>query len=501
MLHNHYFALKNNLFLVLSIFFIIFHSFILLPTNALSKKYIVSATTNSKNWESAEWILFPDTPRCTPCTPQSAMKNAKPGDTIYFRGGEGGNYDLYPKKHWSVPELNPTYSGQIGNPITFTAYPGEIPVLKNKNIDCQKTSDGCAYPLIGSQGKDFIIWDGFQLGLTMNKKNEGNPTIRFENCKNCELINSYIYIVSNYDDLYKSNYMGIYLKNCINTNIKNNFITGGNLMGEKKGQSFSSAILMYTCSNTIIENTTIMNTGNGIGDKSLGRNNIYRNNFLSNTGTYGLWFGGASGNKSSARGNKAYQNIIVLNNKYARGIKIDNDSTGTSHGDAFDIYNNVIYAPEKAKIAIHAENPTNDRYWNNIISGVFTYATLLMDGPNGNPKYIDFNAYNGNQKFVMKRHEPDKVIYHSFKEWREKGQLADGKRPENKSFYEDSGFINPTVHNPNGFKLSKHSLCRQAGKNGEHIGAYPKDNSRPIGCSLSGIYPLLPPKDLMIVKD
>lgn len=49
-----------------------------------------------------------------------------PGDTVYLRGGTyGGGWDN---------QLNPTHSGTSGSPITFAAYPGEVPILDGSSL-------------------------------------------------------------------------------------------------------------------------------------------------------------------------------------------------------------------------------------------------------------------------------------------------------------------------------------------------------------------------------
>ncbi len=49
-----------------------------------------------------------------------------PGDTVYIRGGTyGGGWDN---------QLNPTNSGTSGSPITFAAYPGEVPILDGSSL-------------------------------------------------------------------------------------------------------------------------------------------------------------------------------------------------------------------------------------------------------------------------------------------------------------------------------------------------------------------------------
>jgi len=63
---------------------------IIAQSGALAKNYVVDNISQSTHWRRAEWLNCPATPPdCTPCTPQTAMRMAKAGDTVYFRGGRG----------------------------------------------------------------------------------------------------------------------------------------------------------------------------------------------------------------------------------------------------------------------------------------------------------------------------------------------------------------------------------------------------------------------------
>ena len=58
----------------------------------------------------------------TPCNVTTGMSNAVAGDTVYFRGG---TYLVASGSRYS-----PKNSGISGSPITFKAYPGEIPIIQ-----------------------------------------------------------------------------------------------------------------------------------------------------------------------------------------------------------------------------------------------------------------------------------------------------------------------------------------------------------------------------------
>lgn len=491
----HFTLSSKRLFFGFSFMFLVFST----PGQLFAARYIVDSKTSSDVWKSAEWANYPASPSCTPCTPETALKNAISGDIVYFRAGQGGNYDIKPANSWSIPKWNPEHSGTEASPIIFRNYPGEMPVLRNINTGCKEGDDSCKNPIIGSNGKDYIIWDGFQLGITSDKLLEGNPQVRFDTCRGCVFRNCKMYIVNAYIDLYKSNYTGIYLMGVYDTGIKNNFITGGTQMSEEDGNPPSSAILMYLATNTLVENNSIIRTACGISDKTTARNNIYRNNFLYEPGTHGIWFGGSSGEGSSAKGIKVYQNIIVSTNPYAKLIWIDDDSAGEGHGDDFEVYNNVLYGPQLIRAGIEADDATNDRYWNNIIWGGFKEGNFRFLGPNSQPDYMDYNIYYVTQKFSIRVYEPNTAYYTTLSSWQASGELVGGANPDVHSVYVDPGLVNPGGMTPDDYRLTKTSPARGTGRNQQDIGAYPLGD----GQTLIGYYSAekpTPPSNMRIER-
>ena len=79
----------NSLIILCKRQFIFFPALILFscsPFKPYGAKYIVDSTADSSEWSAAEWTNYPEEPDCTPCTPETAMKNAAAGDIVYFRG-------------------------------------------------------------------------------------------------------------------------------------------------------------------------------------------------------------------------------------------------------------------------------------------------------------------------------------------------------------------------------------------------------------------------------
>lgn len=89
------------------------------PRIALGAEYYVSTTGSDSN---------PGTRALPFKTIKKGVSAAtSPGDIVYLRGGTyGGGWDN---------QLNPETSGTSGNPITFSAYPGELPILDGSAIE------------------------------------------------------------------------------------------------------------------------------------------------------------------------------------------------------------------------------------------------------------------------------------------------------------------------------------------------------------------------------
>jgi len=96
----------------------------------------------------------------------------EPGDYVYFRGGEYGeaaqgqkvSYLGNTSGHYSVANIR--RSGSEGSPITFTAFPGELPVLDLYSINpaCDPTSlDPCADDAFHVNQADHIRIRGFEI--------------------------------------------------------------------------------------------------------------------------------------------------------------------------------------------------------------------------------------------------------------------------------------------------------------------------------------------------
>jgi len=365
------------------------------PANA--GRYIVSSIATSTNWSAAEWTNYPNTPSCTPVTPQTAFARAQAGDTVYFRGGAGGNYNVSPT-NYLTPALNPSNSGTAGSPITFTNYPGETPIIVNANHNCTSIyDDGCIGPVMGSHNKDYIVLDGFQFGNTQSWDNEGYTLVRFTGSKYCTIQNCVFKSLTNFVSKNAWSYsnptmIGLYGNDGVtqtDTLISNCFLTGG------ADNDRFNAIISYDATRVTIQYTTIESSRGGICLKDGGIDWTIRYNFIRNMAdAYPLIKAGADGAGVRFRNLKAYQNVILLSSSNWGAF-------GTwNYGDTANIYNNTIYGANGTYNGIWATSETagntNISFFNNVVAraGKFYY---FKSGES--PLLADYNIYDNRTPF------------------------------------------------------------------------------------------------------
>ncbi|MDH3973416.1 MAG: right-handed parallel beta-helix repeat-containing protein [Deltaproteobacteria bacterium] len=235
------------------IIFIFFNVIVICTPN-----FIEAATYYVSTSGSAVWADCSNT--ATPCSWQTAITNAKAGDTVYFRTGV---YDPGNAANYDIPAMNPANSGTAGNPIIFKAYPGESPVLTGN-------MDG---PVIGAFNRNYITWDGFTstqvdtggVNFLVGVFQSNNITI-----KNCDLtgLNA---------DTHDNNAL-IFADTASHLTIENNLIhdSNGLLPGDPdriEAAVNSAGIILYSTSYATVKNNDFYNNYIGIFDKDAGNYN------------------------------------------------------------------------------------------------------------------------------------------------------------------------------------------------------------------------------------
>ena len=420
----------------------------------------------------------------TPTNGRTAMQNAVAGDIVYFRGGtytpSASPMPLLTDAYW-CPCWYPVNSGNAMQPITFKAYPGESPVLIHY-------SNG---PVIGSYRSNYIIIDGFH-GEKINAHSFihiGGDGVYTQGCviQNCRIKG---YSWESHDN-----------NRCILGRYARNLTVRNNYFYDASGPTQNTcAVQFYWVQNSIVENNTFYNLTCGIHDKQNCYDNIHRYNFFHDCKFPILL-------NNDQKRHKVYQNIMV-GSKLFCAIETGYDvSLWDWRGDSHQIYNNTIVSPSAGGLTLHQ---TNEQQWNNIIINVggIVYRSQVNCCGDGQPTYMDYNCYYNGQTFRIKHGGSGAKQYASFSAWQNSGSLMGGGNPDTHSIYANPLFVNAGGATPTDYKLQANSPCRNAGRDGETMGAYIIGNEV-IGYVGSGISttttsiditPPAPPTGLRIIE-
>jgi len=436
-------------------------------SSADAARYISGPSGTATNLANCTWSTYPtaygyaasDTTHT--CTPATVFAGAVAGDTVYFRGGSGGNYNVSPDRgSYQAPKLNPANSGSSGSPITFIAYPGETPIIVNAEHSCTDVSqDECMNPVMGSYGQDYIIIDGFQFGNTQSWSNEGYAAVRFENADNCIARNCVFKNLNNMDGPTYANPASVMLHgdavggHNTGTQVTNCYFTGGI---SSPSNRFNS-IIFYNTDGTIIEKITIEDAGAGINMKNGVTNAIVRYSFFRtiSTDTYThIKLGREAGEASDTV--DIYQNIFLVAATSNGAIGPYNVCTD------INIYNNTFYGPGSTSGYEEQESPdsANVSFWNNLFANLednIKFQTTEV------PVYCDYNIYSTLTNF---KSVAGGTTYSTFSSWQGAGYDAHGAR-------ESVTFTNAGGTNPADYKFT--STTKNSGRGGSYasvIGAY-----------------------------
>jgi hypothetical protein len=260
----------------------------------------VTYTNNSitSPWRTIGRATWGSTSRTSP----NSSEAAKAGDTVivnagtYVTSGTGNRFD---------PSYNPVNSGVAGNPITF---------VSNGVVNLQLNSS--AGPVIGTNGKNYIVWDGFTINETSALSVPDTGPVVVIGSQGVVIKNMKLYgITAAWDD----NHNGVRVEQSNGTIVQGNFMTG---FGSASGRGQNDAtIMLYDSNDTLIQNNELSNSGLGVFIKGqhpgfTQRRNIIRYNLIYGMAAQGITIGPA------ARDGMTYQNIIRDCTSDTAGIKI-----------------------------------------------------------------------------------------------------------------------------------------------------------------------------------
>ncbi len=432
---------------------------ILIGSTAYAGRYIVSSTATSTNWSAAEWTNYPYPPTCTPVTPQTAMSRAVAGDTIFFRGGTGGNYSITPiDRNYQTPFLNPSNSGTSGSPITFRNYPEETPIIVNAARDCSSTAaDRCMNPVMGASGRDWIVIDGFQFGNTQSWSNEGYTAVRFEASRNCTVQNSVFKNLNNMSGPTYANPASVMIHGDgsynVNTSVRNCYFTGGI---NSPGNRFNT-IITYATTGTLIENVTIENAGAGINFKDGAVHSTVRFSFFRTISTDDY-----THIKLAAQQDHPWNVVNIYQNVFLVASTANGAIGPHNTGAILNIYNNVFYGPgaKSGYQEQEAPNVSGVSFWNNVFARFSTHHGFQLSN---RPAYCNYNIYDSSSTFSS---IAGGTNYSTFSSWQSAGYDANGAR-------EPIAWANPGGTSAADYKFtSTHKNSGRGGFYASVIGAY-----------------------------
>jgi parallel beta-helix repeat protein len=234
-----------------------------------------------------------------------------PGDTVYIRAGTYAEY------------LTFTRSGTVDHPITFEAFPGEIPVIDGSGKTTNPANPWAASNNLISVYGNYVIIRGLEL------KNSAGFGIYF-NANYCTV--DRVHVHNGY-------FAGVYFYMCSYDTVKNSVVhdfydygTGGVSGGgnaDGMGSSAGNSTPYPDYGHHVFRNNLVYNTSDDGIDTWSSRGNIVENNVVHNAGygnrsnggsqpsTWGKPMGNGNGFKcggGSTSGNNILRNNISYNN-------------------------------------------------------------------------------------------------------------------------------------------------------------------------------------------
>lgn len=417
------------------------------------------------------------------CSATTAMTNAAAGDTVYFLDGK---YEVSQGSDYKTPALNPSQSGTSVSPIVFKSL---NPLKANINGTGNNYTTASAYvsTIIGANGRNYIVWDGFLLTArdSANTKNI-YATARFQAStggviKNCELVGGI------HSQGGASNNAGVFFEASTYLIIENNKLHG---YLESSNNINNTAIVGYDCSYVTVKNNDIYNSNIGIRFKDNIDDSIIENNYIHDN-YMGIFI---SNDNDGACERNTVRNNVIAKNSY-EGIEVP--ANGVQKANDLVINNNTFYGNTSVAIEMGQTDPGHyPKIFNNIISG--SIVSMNVKGVGNQIAECDHNQWTDSFKIVTHKYETNTVTYTNLATWQNSAQLEGGRNPgvgslaSNPLFANTSGSFNQLAD----FRLAINSSAKGAGRNSVDIGA----NIDLVIVKMPSISVVAPPTGLTITK-
>ena len=308
----------------------------------------------------------------------AGMTILRPGDTLYFLGGDYHISGSTDPGFWGNQLICPAVSGTATQPITLEAEPGQTVRI---------FLDAGSQPVFGTEAPalSYVRFLGFTIEPTDAYTSGGSLEVaspfRISGTGNevayCEIIGQYVATTDNHD--------GIRLDSANSALIHNNIIHG--VMG---GSYNSAGIKVYKSTHIVSEDNYIYGNTVGIFDKdggSLGNGtnqNTYTRNYI--TGNTNFAFLGNNQDDTAI--------YYMYDNVFEGTLNLGGPTSNCQ------IYNNLILTTTQP---FQGQGDLNQELWNNIvISGgqaitayVDHYVSFTTSGSQAPLQYMDYNVYDG----------------------------------------------------------------------------------------------------------
>jgi len=377
-------------------------------------------------------------------TIQKAANTLIAGDTVYVKAGIYQElYTGFPTSY--TPAIKPQNSGQLGQYITYMAYPGDSVIID------QQYQGGIFYI-----EKSFIRISGFEM------RNGWGGIVTSGAASNIIIENNNIHHM---DAGHGANNGGIYFTPCSYCQVRNNsihdiFVNGTNTQFIDGANS--SGVHSYNMEYITIENNEFYNLYNGVFHKSSSGNKgaLIKANLFHDL--HKAIFYDVQGSGDDPHINQEVTGNIIYNVKSGISLAAHSYDTNGRVNDGFKVWNNVIIASDGG---IGVNNATNVEIYNNIIVGPTKYAGFAtQDGVLFN--YFDNNLYSNITQWATDLYIAGlEKYYNNFTAWQA------GSGFDANSLNENPNFVNAATHD---YHIKTGSAV--VGRNGVYIGAYPTGN-------------------------
>lgn len=278
----------------------------------------VTYAENSSNnpWRSIGRAAWGSTSRAAINSSQAAQA----GDTVIVNAGVYTTSQMSGERY--IPAYNPANSGNASNPIIFRA---------NGLVTLRSNSSSGGGPIIGTQNKSHIMWDGFFIDEpNLQTVSDTAPVVIWDS-NNITIQNL---TINGVNSGWNDNHNGIRVENSSDSLVTNNRIYGIRNGGMNAN---GAAVMVYGSSNITFEHNEISDSGSGIFIK--GRNPgpfVVRYNKIYDIDS-GAVVIGQVGTSQAQNGALIYQNIL---RDSAEGVTlIGYDSSSPAN---INIVNNTI---------------------------------------------------------------------------------------------------------------------------------------------------------------